>query len=287
MIPDKRKKIINIILILTGITFDAFGTAVFLLPQGFVVGGVTGLGRVINHLTGIDVSYAVGAISIALLATGFLTLGYRFAMSIVAGSLLFPIMLNLFERFDMLTHLTSQPMLAALFAGLSIGLGLGLIIRAGASSGGGDVLAIILSRKLGWSVAPLLYATDVTIMALQLPFADSEQVLYGIAVSLFYTIALNKIVLAGPQVVQVTVISPEFERINLALQTELDLGSTLTHSRTGHLGNEIDVIMCVTDQKSVYALKQTVLGIDPEAFITMVNVSGVNGRGFSLVRRYR
>lgn len=280
------KKVSNILLILAGIVCDAFSCAAFVLPHKFIAGGVTGLGRVFSHYFGFEVSIVVGIISITLLVLGFLTLGKLFALSIIAGSLLFPLFLNIFERFDFITDFTREPMLAAIIGGIIMGFGLGLIIRAGASSGGSDVIPVILNRKLGLPVAPLLYIVDFAIMILQLPFAKTDDVLFGIIVALLCTITLNRVVLFGSSNVQFTIISPKYKEINDALQNRLDVGSTLAHGATGHCNKPLDVIICVVSHESVHRVKTTVLEIDEEAFMTMVDVSGVNGRGFTMARKY-
>ena len=276
----------SIIMVLVGIACDAFSFAAFVLPHKFIAGGVTGIGRVFSHYFGFEVSIVVAIISISLLILGFLLLGKLFALSIVAGSVLFPLFLNVFNRFDALKQLTDQPMLAAIIGGVLMGFGLGLIIRAGASSGGSDVIPIILNRKLGIPVAPLIYIADFTIMILQLPFANTNDVLFGIIVAMLCTITLNKVVLFGSSNVQFTIISHKYKEINAALQNDLDVGSTLTHGITGHCNDPLDVIICVVSHESVHRVRTTVLDIDEEAFMTMVDVSGVNGRGFTMARKY-
>lgn len=273
-------------MIVSGVMLDALGISAFVLPGNFLAGGITGLGRVFNYYTGADISLVVGAISILLLLLGLFTLGKKFALSIVAGSLLFPVFLNIFNRSHYLTHMTNSHVLAAIFGGLLMGLGLGLIIRAGASSGGSDVIPVILNRKYSLPVAPLVYASDFLILALQLTFAGPEEVLFGILVILICSLTLNKVVLWGNSNVQFTIISDKFEIINQALQEDLDVGSTFIHGRTGHLKNELDVIICIVNAGSVHEVKKRILDIDPEAFVTMVNVNDVRGRGFTMARKY-
>lgn len=281
-----RNNLKNIIMIVVGVAFDALGVAAFVLPHNFLAGGVTGVGRVFTHYFGFDVSHVVFVVSIALLAVGWIALGTKFAMTIIAGSVLFPTFLNLFNRFDALTHMTDNAMLAGVFGGGLMGLGLGLLIKAGASSGGSDVIAVILNRKFNMPVAPILYITDFVILIMQLPFASTEDILFGIMVLLICSLTLNKVVLIGSSDVQFTIISLEHKKINAALQDQLDVGSTMLHGKTGHLYNELDVIMCIVTHQDVHRVTKTVLDIDPEAFITMINVNDVKGRGFTMVRKY-
>ena len=92
------KKFKNLLLIILGVACDGFGFAVFVLPNDFLAGGIAGLGRFFNHYTGIQVSYAVGIMSLLLLITGFISLGKEFAAKIIFGSILFPVFLDVFSK---------------------------------------------------------------------------------------------------------------------------------------------------------------------------------------------
>ena len=280
------KKILNIAMIIIGVALDAFAFAVFVLPVKFLAGGISGIGRIINHYTGMPVSYAVGVMSITLLIIGFLSLGKKFAAKIVLGSILFPVFIDVFGKMAIFQNLTDDLVLCAIFGGGLSGFGLGLLIRAGASSGGSDVIPIILNRKFGIPIAPVLYGIDLVILALQLPFANVDQVLFGIVVSLICSIALDKVVIMGSNDVQFTIISKKHDEINEMLHKDIDVGSTLLAGKTGHLKENMDVIVCVASHEKVQKVKNNVLEIDPESFITMVNVSDVKGRGFSMDRRW-
>jgi uncharacterized membrane-anchored protein YitT (DUF2179 family) len=281
----RKNTFTNIFFILIGIILDSLGTAVFLLPHGFIAGGLTGIGITINHYTHISIPLIVGFFSIILLAVGFFTLGKKFALSIIAGSFLFPLFLAVFQKLN-LGKIVEDPLLSAIYAGLIIGLGLGLIIRSGASSGGSDVLPIILSRKFDWDVAPLLYITDIFIMALQLPFSHVEDVLLGILISLIISLTMHKIIIASQQNIEFTIISHKYMEINYVLRNNLDLGTTLAYAETGHLARPIRVIICTAPHERVHKVKDAVLSIDPEAFMTMVDAGSVKGRGFSLAKKY-
>ncbi len=280
------KKIENLIFILLGIACDAFGVACFVLPNGFLVGGITGVGRVLNHYAHIEVSIAVGIVSVLLFIIAWASLGKKFAMTIVVGTFMFPIFLDIFQRIDALSNLTDNEVIAAVCGGIMMGMGVGLIIKAGASSGGSDVIPVILNRKFNLPVAPMVYLSDFIILMLQLPFASTDNILLGIMLLLICTMTLNKVILTGSSDVQFTIISSRYEEINRRLQDEADVGSTLFHSKTGHLGKEIDVIMCIAAHKDIHAVKNIISEVDSEAFVTMINVNDVRGRGFTLVRKY-
>lgn len=278
------KRFINLVLIVGGLAIEAFAVEAFVLPNNFLIGGVTGLGRFFNHYFNISVSLAVGIISVILLIIAWLSLGRKFAMTIIFGTFLFPLFLNIFQRIPAITHLTHDSIISALFGGALAGLGLGLVIKAGASSGGSDVIPVILNRKFKWPLAPMVYLSDFIILLMQALFSDTEQILLGILLIFTCSAILNKIVLIGSSDVQFMIISDKYNEINKALQEEIVVGTSRLHSTSGHLGKDMDIILCIVSHEEVYEVKNKVLEIDPVAFMTMINVNDVKGKGFSMGR---
>ena len=184
-------------MIVLGVALSAFAMSVFVLPFDILAPGVTGLGRTLGIYFGADVSLVVWISNIALLLLGLVVLGWRFAASIVLGSVCFPLFLDLFDAMPWLSAVLSDPLYAAICAGVLEGVGLGLVIRAGGSSGGSDVIPIILNRKFRLPIAPVLYAVDFTIIALQLPASDLESVVRSAIYAALYTVVMDRVILLG------------------------------------------------------------------------------------------
>ena len=278
------KKLINLALIVVGLAFEAFAVTAFIIPNHFLIGGITGLGSCLHNYFGLDIPIAVGIMSIALLIIAWLSLGTKFALTIVFGSILFPLFLRLMQHWEAITHLTTNPVVASVFGGSLVGIGIGMVIKAGSSSGGSDVIPVILNRKFGWPLAPMIYATDTIILLLQCAFSSSEEILLGIMLIFLSTVMLNKVILIGSQDVQFMIMSNKYEEINDVLQNKLNVGTTKIHSTSGHLNNDTRIILCITSPENVSKVKSTVLDIDEEAFMTMINVNDVRGQGFSMGR---
>lgn len=268
-----------------GNVITAFSIVAFQLPNHFLTGGATGVSRVIHNYTGIPISWGVAGVSVLLFLLGLFVLGKGYAATIVLGTFFFPVVLDLWGRVPNITMLGEEPVLSVIYAGLTMGVGIGLILWAGGSSGGSDVLAIILHKKTNLRLGMALYVVDILILLLQIPFASVNGVLYGILNILLYTFMINKVTMIGRHNTQFLIISREYERINRALQDEVDCGSTLIHATTGRLGEETNIIMCTVDNKEIRAVKNAIMEIDPEAFVTMTETSEVSGRGFTLDRR--
>lgn len=279
-------RLVNFFMLVFGIAINAFGVQVFVFSNQFLNGGITGLSRAIHLALGFPLNLTVAILSFLMFAVGSLFIGKEFSTKTIAGTILFPIFLELFSRMDFLLDVTDNMMLASVFGGLTIGLGVGLVIRAGGSTGGSDVIPLILSRRFGLPTAPVLYGVDCVILCLQAIFATSEEILFGLLVVLIYSVVMEKVLLFGGSDVQFFIISKEHQRINQAFQKNLDVGATLLHGKTGHLGQDQEVILCTAARRDITQIKRTVMEIDPDVFMTAVPVSDVRGRGFTFEKRH-
>ncbi len=182
--------------------------------------------------------------------------------------------------------MTNDNLLAVIFAGLLIGVGIGVVIRAGASTGGMDIPPLVLNKKMGLSVSATMNGMDIAILLLQMAFSNKEMVLYGILLVFTYTTILNKVLLLGQAKMQVKVVTEHYEEINQAIANQLDRGVTLFRSKTGHLKKEGYVVMSVVNNRELAQLNQMIQKIDPQAFIVIHQVNEVRGRGFTLKKEY-
>lgn len=276
----------SILMILFGNAFMAFGIVEFILPNKLMTGGTTGLSLIVAHYTGISISAFVFVFNIIMFLAGLLILGKRFTVTTLLSTFFYPAALAFFENSKFIGgRITDDRLLASLFGGLIIGIALGVVLRAGASTGGMDIPPLILNKKLGLSVSVMLYFFDFIILLGQLSFSDKETVLYGILLVLTYTIVLDKILVFGRAQTQVKIISKEVEKINEAIHCRMDRGSTLIHTATGYFKKEQDMIMTVISNRQLSQLNQIVMEIDPKAFMIIARVNEVSGRGFSFPKK--
>ena len=137
----------KIAIILCANLLFAFGTAYFLVPSGMISGGVTGLALGLDRGFGIPKDVTVWVVQVALFAAGLLMVGKNFAATTLIGSFAYPALFSLTNRLAERTGpLTDDPFLCLLFAGLAFGVGIGVILRQGASTGGTDIVAVILNK---------------------------------------------------------------------------------------------------------------------------------------------
>lgn len=281
------KRIFEIILILFGNTTYALGIVMFVLPANLITGGTTGLALSMEHFFGVPISLFVFCFNLAMFVLGALVLGKAFALTTLISTFYYPLILGILQRIPVLSGFTDDPMLATVCGGLLIGFSIGLVIRAGASTGGMDIPPLVLNKKFGLPVSVMLYGFDFTILILQMLFSDREQILYGILLVLIYTIVLDKMLMFGTSKTQVKIMSKEYSRINEAISKNLDRGTTLMHTTTGYMHREYPMILTVISNRELNALNKLVTDIDPNAFMVINRINEVKGRGFSLQKKYR
>ena len=272
---------VNISMILLGIALNAFAVEAFCLPYGILVGGATGIGRLLNYFTDMPVSMGVMCVNAALLVLAFFCMGKRCSASIVLGTFLYPALMAFFEGIPQIRHMVQDPLLAALCGGGLMGVGIGLVIRNGGSLGGSDVVPVILHKKAKLPIAPVMYGLDVAILVLQGFLASPNEIILGILMTLTYTVVANKTLLAGGGHVQFMIFSPQNEKIKKLL-VERGFGATLLHGKTAYFSHETDVLITILSVRYMNYVKDRILEIDDKAFMTISSVREVDGRGFTI-----
>jgi uncharacterized membrane-anchored protein YitT (DUF2179 family) len=277
----------NISLIIAGNSIYALAVSAFILPSGLITGGTTGLALLFYHQFGIPVATFVSVFNIAMFILGAFVLGRAFAITTLISTFYYPFILGIFQKVSMLQDMTSDHLLSAIYAGIMIGFSIGIVIKAGASTGGMDIPPLALNKKFGVSVSVAMYAFDFTILLSQMLFANKEQVLYGILLVLIYTVVLDKVLLLGQSRTQVKIVSEKYEEINEMIIQRLDRGSTLIHAETGYYRNENLVVLTVVSNRELPKLNNLVLAIDPKAFMIINRVNEVKGHGFTMSKIYK
>ncbi len=282
------KRINKIGLILLGNLLYAVAVAYFILPSGLITGGTTGLALFARYLWGVPVTVFVLIFNVVMFLIGAAVLGRMFALSTLISTISYPVMLSLMQALEIKTgELTDDIMLSTIFAGALIGVGIGLVIRAGASTGGMDIPPLVIQKKTGLSVSILLYAFDVIILILQMLFSDQEKILYGILLVCIYTIVLEKLLVAGKRQIQLKIVSEQYESINKAIVSQMDRGTTLLQIEGGYTRKPSMAVLTVVSQRELFKVNELVLGIDSDAFLIISQVNEVRGRGFTSGKEYR
>ena len=272
----------NFLFIILGNLIFALGIATFVIPNGLIMGGSTGLALSVQHFLGIDITITVAIINIVTFLAGLFILGKKFAATTLISTFIFPIFLNYFKDIERFKNITSDLLLASIFTALLVGTGVGIVLRVGASTGGLDIPAIILNKKKGIPIAVVLYAIDISILFSQMIFSNTEQILYGIIIVLITTMVINKVIVYGKNDFMVTIISEKYLEISENIHNKIDRGTTFIDIQTGYKKNTQQAVMSVISKRELHSLNKLVQEIDPKAFIIINQVNQVRGRGFSL-----
>ena len=284
---NSTQQIIRILMVIGGNVIYALTVQLFLLPGNLITGGSTGIALAVHHILGLPVSATVMVFNVAMLIVGFLLLGKAFALTTILSTFTYPIALELLGRILPTGGLTDDVLLCTIFSGLGIGIAVGVVIRAGASTGGMDIPPLVLQKFFRVPVSASLYVFDTCILLMQAMFSDMTRILYGILLVMIYTMVIDRLMLMGTTQTEVKIISGRSEEIRQAVLEQLDRGITLLDGRTGYLGQEMEMIFTVISNRELPRIEKIVHAIDPECFMVVSKISQVSGRGFSMKKEYR
>lgn len=277
----------SIIPVVIGNIIYALVVKLFILPTNLMSSGTTGIALLANHFLGIPVSFFILIFNVCMLILGLIVLGKKFAMTTIVSTLMYPIALEFFNQTLGEFVITNNELLNTIFAGLGIGLALGIVIRSGASTGGMDIPPLVLNHFFRIPVSVSLYVFDFIILSSQSLYNPLERLLYGTILILLTSIVLDKVLLMGTTKTEVKIISPKFEKIAEEILSEMDRGVTLLNARGGYLKNEHSVVLSVVSNRELPKIEKLVRALDPDAFMIVSRVSEVWGRGFSTKKKYQ
>lgn len=274
-----------IIPIIVGTAIYAFGLHYFVIPNRLMEGGVTGIAVLLNYAAGWPLSITTLVINIPLFAFGWKMLGRAQMIYTLLGTLSLSGCLALIERFihnGWLTPLQSSNdfMLAALYAGVTLGTGLGIVFRFGGTTGGADIVARIITRRKGISMGQIILTLDAIIIGISLLFIPVEKVLYTLVVVFIASRLIDFIQDGAYSAKAFSIISDEGAAIAEQIKNDLDRGVTLLPAKGAYSGQQKEVVYCVVQRQETRRLKQIVRNIDPRAFIVINDVHDVLGEGF-------
>ena len=268
-------------MVIAGNILYTLSIKLFLLPANLMSCGTTGIALVINHFLHIPITGFIFAFNATMLAAGWLILGRQFAMTTILSSVLYPVLLEFLNRILGDVVVTENILLNVLFAGMGLGVSLGIIMRAGAASGGMDIPPLVLKKYFHIPVSASLWTFDFCILLAQMSFHPLEDLLHGILLIIVISIALNKVMLLGTSRTEVKIITGKTSQIRDAILSQVDRGVTMLHGAGGYSRVETEIILSIVSNYELPKIEQLARSIDPECFMIISHVSEVWGRGFS------
>ena len=281
----KKKKIEEWFFLLVGVALMALGLQSFLEPARLVAGGITGIGIIMDAITTLrfGVKTPLWLVNIVLNLPLFYFAwkkeGGRFLGKTILTALLLSGGLFLVENFLNIDH--GDDLLAAVYGGALVGIGTGLVLRAGATTGGVDLAASLINRyHPRLSIAKGIFLIDAIIIFAGLALFGSIKALYAI-LSVFVTERCTAWVLEGLTVSKaVFVVSDKAEGIKQAIICKLERGVTTIQGKGGYTGDKKEILFCIFSQKEVHKMKELIMDIDGNAFFFMADIRETFGEGF-------
>ena len=295
------------LLITLGILLFVLGWTVFLVPNNLVGGGVTGIASIIQYATGgaVKIGYSYFAINAILLVAALFILGRSFGAKTVYAIVLASVGLNLFQTLiphDIVQTLSldNGKLMSVIIGGIMAGVGIGMTISQGGSTGGTDIIALIVNKYRNVSPGRMILGLDVVIILSSLlvpsflsdgsavPFTDKfVNVIYGLILITVCSTVLDLYLSGSRQSVQLFIFSHKYEEIADAITRDLHRGVTALDGKGWYSQADTQVLMVLTRKTDLKILLKMVKSIDPDAFLSVSSVTGVYGKGFETIKLAR
>ncbi len=271
--------------ILLGNLLLAFAICAFVVPHGFMMGGSNGIALFLKNFLPLPLSVLNGILNVALFLVGLFCMGKSFAATSLLSTIIYPCIMAVLELLPIGNLFQNEdPLLCAVFCSLCAGLGIGIVIRAGGSTGGMDIPPIILHKYTGIPVGTWLMIFDTVIVVAQVCFNGLDGLLHSLLIILLISLVVNRTIITGEQKVQIIIISPAYEQIRQEILRTQDCGATMLDIETGLTQETQKAVFSVVYAKKYPEIRDAALKIDPKAFIVTTEVKNVNGRGYTLAR---
>ena len=265
--------------ILLGNLLLAVCVNMLIIPFQFISGGSTGLALIIQHFLKMDFTMIVSIINVSMFLLGFVVLGKTFAATTLLSTFIYPVMVKVTS--PLITYnLVTDPLIAAIMAGVFFGVGMGMVIQSGASTGGLDIPPIILEHKLGWNVSVTLYILDFALLIYQMTYSSGQQIICGVVIILVTAVVMNHIITLGKSSLQLMIVSEKYEELKRMFLHDLNKGVTLFSTEGGYTQESSKTILSIVSRNDLYTIQNKIYEIDPQAFMIVNTVKEVHGLGF-------
>ncbi len=275
---ELREMLEDIFLILLGVCSAAFALESFLLPNGFIDGGATGISLIISVTSNVSLALLILLVNIPFVILAYTTIGKGFAVKTVFAI----VMLAAVVYFFPFPVATTDKLLVSVFGGFFLGLGIGLSVRGGAVIDGTEVLAIAISRKSGMSIGDVILSVNVVIFGVAAWLLGVETALYAMLTYLAASKTVDFIIEGIEEYTGVTIISVKSERIMEVIIEKMGRGITVYKGERGH-GKSVknfrnmNIVYTIVTRLEVNRLKTEIEKIDPNAFVVMTSVKDMKG----------
>ena len=273
----------NTFFILLGACILSFGIVHFNMQNNLSEGGFTGITLLLYFLFKWDPSYVNLILNVPLFFIGWKLLGKTAFFYTLIGTIGLSVFLWIFQRYQIDMPLSDDMTLAALFAGVTVGIGIGIIFRFGGTTGGVDIIARLVNKYVGWSMGKTMFIFDACVIILSLIFYLSYREAMYTLVAVFIATRVIDFMQEGAYSARgALIISEQNIEISNKILQEMDRGVTVLKGYGSFTKQEKEVLYCVVAKNEIVRLKNVITSVDPNAFVSVIIVHDVQGEGFTL-----
>lgn len=279
-----RKEFFSYLSLTIGLAISTSGWAGFIIPSHIIAGGVTGVATILHFSTGVDIGLMTLAMNAILIITSMKVIGASFGIKSIYSVTVFSLFLSI------INHLVSEPLIsdrimAVVTGGILAGTGAGIVFLNGGSTGGSDIIALMINKYRNITLGRLLlYIDAVVICSSFLLFRSLETMIFGFVTMAILAYTVDLIISGTKQTVQFFIFSEKNEDIKEHIIHIARRGLTIIPAEGGYSGKEVRVLMVIARKSESQIILRIIKEIDPQAFITMGSVMGVYGQGFDSLK---
>ena len=285
---SRKEQVLNSLktysVITVGLFINALAWTAFILPSNIVGGGVTGIGALLFYSTGIPVGVTLLVINALLLIFGIKSIGFGFGIRTIYGIVVLSFFLGLLQ-YHITEPVVDDRFMSAIIGGILAGASIGLVFTRGGSTGGTEILAVIINKYRNISHGKLILLFDVIIIASSyLIFRSIETIVYGYVMLGVASYSIDMFLMGHRQSVQLFIFSKKHDEIAEHIANNIGRGITLLNGKGWYTKKDVAVLVVVAKRYETSKVFQTIKEIDPDAFISVAKVMGVYGQGFDKIR---
>ncbi|HFV2760162.1 TPA: YitT family protein [Streptococcus agalactiae] len=282
---DLKTKIKEAILIAFGVALYTFGFVKFNMANHLAEGGISGVTLIIHALFGVNPALSSLLLNIPLFILGARILGKKSLLLTIYGTVLMSFFMWFWQQIPVTVPLKNDMMLVAVAAGILVGTGSGLVFRYGATTGGADIIGRIVEEKSGIKLGQTLLFIDAIVLTSSLVYINLQQMLYTLVASFVFSQVLTNVENGGYTVRGMIIITKESESAAATILHEINRGVTFLRGQGAYSGREHDVLYVALNPSEVRDVKEIMADLDPDAFISVINVDEVISSDFKIRRR--
>ncbi|MFC0476603.1 YitT family protein [Robertmurraya beringensis] len=265
------------VFITIGALLMAVGLEIFLIPNQVIDGGVTGVSIMLSHITGIKLGIFLFILNLPFVYLGYKQFGKTFAISTIYGIIMLSLFATFFHPVD---PFTDDILLATIFGGIFLGIGVGLVIRNGGALDGTEILSIVISKKVPFSVGEIVMFINLFILGSAGFVYSWDRAMYSILAYVIASKAIDVVITGMEESKSVWIISDFAHEIGDAITDRLGRGVTFLHGEGAYTGDEKKVIFCIITRLEESKMTSIVEEIDPSAFLAIADIAEVRGGRF-------